>query len=79
MRHIIRWLSILLVLIRFRPRRPYKSWWKYIKWRIETFTGTWSADIDFKFFIKLTRDKSLRKSFIRYLHWCYETKRKKTK
>lgn len=63
------------ILWRFRPRRPYKSWWKYVQWRVETFTGFWAKDVTFITVVNLAKDKTMRRRVMTYLRWCKERKR----
>lgn len=61
--------SLVRTLWNFRPRRPYKFWWRYTCWRVETYTGIPSKDIGATMLIKLARQKEMRKSLLTYFKW----------
>ena len=67
-------ITLLRVAVRFRPRRPYKSWWKYIQWRTETMFSIPAKNVSIKTIFRLVKDSKNRKRFKGYLLWCHKMK-----
>ena len=66
----------IFALWRFRPRRPYYLWWRYVRWRVETYTAIPSHDVTWRVMLQLLRQKKMRSAFINYIKWVYNMEKK---